>query len=139
MHESYADITSRIPGDPLWWDEHAVPRYEPFSHELAANIYADEVALCEIACCDCSRKFSVAFSRSEAFELIEAAEEKREPHPTLYDSLSRGNWHYGDPPNYGCCPAGPTMNSEPIRVLEYWHRVKFDWVQRTVKEERDGT
>ena len=28
--------------------------------------------------------------------------------------------HYGDPPNDGCCDAGPTMNSVPHRVIEYW-------------------
>lgn len=33
-----------------------------------------------------------------------------------------GTIHYGDPPNVGCCPAGPTMNCWDLRVLEFWER-----------------
>ena len=33
-----------------------------------------------------------------------------------------GALHYGDPPNMGCCPAGPTMSSIPREVLEMWVR-----------------
>ena len=41
-----------------------------------------------------------------------------------------GQVHYGDPPNVGCCGAGPVMNSVMHRILEYWSRdyeVSSDW------------
>ena len=37
--------------------------------------------------------------------------------------------HYGDPPNMGCCPAGPTMNCEDIKILEFWEMVDMRWVR----------
>ncbi|MFW6184041.1 MAG: hypothetical protein ACOC8X_09610 [Chloroflexota bacterium] len=42
--------------------------------------------------------------------------------PQLSELIDAGRLHYGDPPNAGCCPAGPTMNSEPRRVLEFYRR-----------------
>lgn len=31
--------------------------------------------------------------------------------------------HYGDPPNIQCCDSGPTMNSVPIEIIEYWEQI----------------
>lgn len=45
---------------------------------------------------------------------------------TLADQVSQKTIHYGDPPNYGCCPAGATMNSDPLRILQFWQRSKYD-------------
>jgi len=42
------------------------------------------------------------------------------PPGTLAERIRVGALEYGDPPNVDCCPAGPTMNSVPKRVLEYW-------------------
>ena len=52
-----------------------------------------------------------------------AAQRKRRP-PTLAEQVTDGSIHYGDPPNSGCCPAGPTMNCEDLAVVEFWRRYR---------------
>lgn len=126
MNHNYADIRSRIPTPPLWFDENAVPRYSDFAPRELSNIYADEGALVEIACQSCQMRFKVAFSRS-TMDDIRARMAGFEPKP-LADLIKENTIHYGDPPNVGCCPAGPTMNSDPLHVLEYWQRGDdFEW------------
>lgn len=115
MLHHYADIRERIVAHPMWWDEHGVPRYCPFAPNQCANIYAREAALVEIGCQACGSEFLVAFTAS-------AHEGKR-----LAEQIRLGTLHYGDPPNAGCCPAGPTMNCDDRRVLQYWRRTGFDW------------
>lgn len=39
MFARYDDILNRITDPPLWWDEHAVPRFVPFEPKYMANIY----------------------------------------------------------------------------------------------------
>ena len=41
---------------------------------------------------------------------------------TLADDVRDNSIHYGDPPNVGCCPAGPTMNCWNLSVVEFWHQ-----------------
>ena len=118
MHESYADIIERIKDPPSWWDEHAVPRYEKFRPNMAANIYADYVVLMGIACQGCGHRFKVAMSSGKYDYILYG---RKEPYDMLEDA-KKGNLHYGDPPNYGCCWAGPTMNSVPLKILEFWQR-----------------
>lgn len=123
MNNNYADIRDRIAEPPRWWDEHAVPRYSEFGNLEVANIYADEIALVKITCQGCGRPFHVAFS-TDCMEKFENGGR------TLAALIREKGLHYGDPPNVGCCAAGPTMNSEPRRVLEYWRRkAAFDWVR----------
>jgi hypothetical protein len=62
MFEDYSDITDRIAETPKWWDENGVPRYVEFEPRRAANIYAVEVVLLDIACSMCLRRFQVALS-----------------------------------------------------------------------------
>jgi hypothetical protein len=45
VNHLYRDILERIPTQPLWWDEHAVPRYCEFSPEQIAYYYAREAVL----------------------------------------------------------------------------------------------
>lgn len=138
MNESYEDIRSRIPEPPTWFDEEAVPRYCSFHPTRCADIYADEAALVEISCQACGTHFLVAFSsqyvmntihrmNSEAYWKLETGEQRldwieAQSKTPLADSIQDGSIHYGDPPNTGCCPAGPTMNCEDLRVCEYWSR-----------------
>lgn len=112
MNCHYKDILDRL-GPPLWWDEVAAPRYCNFSPDKLANIYADEAALLIVACQNCRRRFKVAISTSQIERLIHNG-------PLLSELIQRNVLHYGDPPNVACCPAGPTMNSEPIVVVEFW-------------------
>lgn len=125
MRHNYDDIRSRIAAAPLWWDEHAVPRYAPFDPSLVANIYAVEAALVEIECQACRHPFLVAFSIDRMQIAMGDAAETGMDVRTL---------HYGDPPNIGCCPAGPTMNSIPRRVVQFWTRPHLDWIRRPSEE-----
>jgi hypothetical protein len=107
MNNTYEDIINKIKESPAWFDENAVPRYREFRPTLVSNIYADEVAFMLIACQSCGREFKVAKSWS-----------KYDGTKSLSSSAS--TICYGDPPNVGCCPAGPTMCSDGVRILEFW-------------------
>lgn len=111
MHTDYRDIRTKAGGGVQWYDEHAVPRYDAFHPQACANVYADEVVLMEVRCQGCSKSFAVCMSKRRG-----------DVGPTLAEQISDKSIHYGDPPNIGCCPAGPTMNSVPIKVLQYWRR-----------------
>lgn len=118
MNGQYAEIIAAM-GEPKWWNEAAAPRYVEFSPRETANIYAVEAALVLIECQGCEREFKVCFSRSRYERAMSAR--------TLSSFIRGRDLHYGDPPNIGCCPAGPTMNSVPRRVLEYWHDCDLEW------------
>ena len=111
MYTSYDDILALTAEPPKWWDECAVPRFCNFEPSKVANIYCDEVALVEITCQGCRRAFQVAFSRG-----------RLDDGDRFHIAIPLRQMHYGDPPNVGCCGSGPTMNSEPRRVVEYWAR-----------------
>jgi hypothetical protein len=110
----YEDIRKKIKEDPQWWDEHGAPRYCPFSPDSLSNIYAEEAVLLEIKCQGCDRKFEVGMSYGFC--------DKMEGTRTLSERVKARSIHYGDPPNVACCSAGSTMNSDPIRVLQFWQR-----------------
>ena len=121
MHNSYADIRDRIAEAPRWWDEFGVPRYVEFAPSEVADIYATEAALLLIRCQNCRTPFRVA--NSWAWNLQET--------PRLSDTSVDGlpNVGWGDPPNAGCCPAGPTMSSDPVKVLQFWKREQLEWMR----------
>lgn len=146
MNANYADIIDRVVEAPIWFDEHAVPRYCPFKPNETASIYADEAVLFEIECQRCATPFLVCMTSDPMSRMAQASLrdgvfslEKRIP-----DTLE-----YGDPPNIECCAAGPTMKSVPLRVVEFWRRVSRPprWVRAPELEvaltcewqdERDG-
>ena len=127
MNEAYEDIRDLIGQEPQWWDEHAVPRFCAFDPSRCADIYADEAALVEIRCQGCERSFHVAFTNSP----VRKVECNGIDGPSLADEIRRKTLHYGAPPNVGCCAAGPTMSSVPVRVIGYWQRSfersRFQW------------
>lgn len=125
MNHHYNDIRSRIAEPPRWYDENATPRYCAFSPDETANIYADEVAFFRIACQNCGCTFDVCMSWTTFQGVIQRVQR-------LSEQIEARAIHYGDPPNVSCCPAGPTMNSIPLRVLEFWRRAPItpdgpDW------------
>lgn len=134
MNRAYDDIRSRL-GEPLWFDGHGVPRYDPFHPEMC-GVYDRYVAFVLIGCQACDQTFRVAVEWG-AEDMIAAAAAKAgtiDPAlPTADPDRWRavGSFHYGDPPIHGC--AGDTMNSVPLRILEFWHRPSdnspngFDW------------
>lgn len=119
MHHNYSDIRNLTKASPKWHDEHGVPRYCDFHPDKVANIYAAEAALVLIKCQACRTKFYVAFSEQNLkHKLWDDGQRKRVAF--LSDLISERTLHYGDPPNTQCCGAGPSMNSVPILVVEYW-------------------
>jgi hypothetical protein len=127
MHHNYQDIISRIQQAPQWFDESAVPRYLPFGPDHVADIYADEAVLAEIACQSCARRFLVAMTSSTKRRLVYN-------HPPLREQVADQSLHYGDPPNVWCCSSGPSMNSEMLRIVEYWTRERFEWERKAELE-----
>ena len=125
MLHHYEDIRSRIAEEPKWWDENGVPRYCDFSPQAVADIYARQAALVEIACQNCGQLFLVAMSQGMPFNPWTG-----KPVETLEEQVRRDGIHYGDPPNAGCCAAGPSMNCEDNRVVQFWRwrsAPLFDW------------
>lgn len=114
MNCSYEEIIEAM-GEPKWWNEVAAPRYLEFEPQHIENIYADDCCLALIECQGCGHPFKVAFSSSATYEFLD----NRRP---LSEVVQDGSLHFGDPPNIGCCAAGPTMNCMDIKVLEYWSR-----------------
>ena len=124
MRHNYADILSRIDEKPQWFDEEGVPRYDKFEPQACANIYATEAVLLLIHCQSCQHPFMVCISRSSAqsCELFGSL--------PLAKRVADNSIHYFDPPNIGCCLAGPTMNSVPQCVIEFWSRDGSRYWQR---------
>jgi len=126
MHRSYSDLTNRL-GEPLWWDEQAVPRYDPFGpHEM--GVYDRMVWLYEIRCQDCPKRMKVA----GAWNGMDYAELMRfldHPSANIWTPLDA---HYGDPPRHNCPGAGETMNCYDLEVLEVWGQdiEHWGWVRR---------
>jgi hypothetical protein len=118
MKQNFTDITSRISTPPLWFDVEGFPRYDPFHPSIQSNIYADEAVLLKIECQGCGHPFDVCITSDRHF--------RKE---TLEELVKTKQICYHDPPNIGCCAAGPTMNSIEIKVLEFWKRVKHEWTR----------
>lgn len=138
MHRHYDDILQATETEPLWFDEAAVPRFCDFSPSKLANIYADECALVRITCQSCKKPFLVAFSDSLGSRVMrQVGRGERELPASLAEEITAMTLHYGDPPNMRCCPAGPTMNSVPRRVLEYWRSEQAGAWQRNAELEID--
>ncbi len=116
MHHNYNDIRNRISTAPLWWDEVGVPRYCDFGPGEVNLIYATEVVFFAVACQSCGCRFNVALSWHPVHDCH-----------SLSRRVKQNTLHYGDPPNTGCCSSGPTMNSNPLYVLEFWQRGIGDW------------
>ncbi len=140
MNADYEDIRSHITAPPSWFDERAVPRYTKFHPTHLANIYASEGVLMEIGCQNCGDPFHVALSflNLSHDSLTEwAYDEHKNPIKTFVGLIHARRIHYGDPPNVRCCEAGPTMNSIPKRILEYWRRGTTSYWERDTALEVD--
>jgi hypothetical protein len=134
MYQPYIDILDRL-GNPLWWDEHGVPRYEAFTPRLCSDIYADFAALLEIQCQECDRTFPVASS----WNLVENALDRSEKNPPQDCKLPHdgdaGDFTYGDAPWHDSNPegkgqcGGTTMTTFVVRILQFYKRDVGDWIR----------
>lgn len=127
MWSNYASITSRIKDPILWWDERGIPCYDPFRPQDVCDIYANEVALVEIECQSCRRKFRVAMH-------LNALDITLGDCDTLEWQVQQGCLFYGDPPRHeyqdtGKRCAGETMSSDVLRVVEFWEKKSMEWVR----------
>ena len=131
MLPDYSDIESRL-GDPLWWDQNGVPRYEPF-HPRYCGVYAHYATLMIVTCQNCGRQFRVGIWRERHIQSYK--EGKLEfVSPTMPTVEDAGSFYYGDPPRHdtgptpsGECPCGDTMTSDPRQILEFWRWTGWDW------------
>jgi len=138
MRQEYADIRGRL-GEPQWYDENGVPRYDPFHPSLCSDTSAQEVVLLLVECCECGEPFEVAITRSLRGS------------PTLAEEVVSGTIHYGLPPMHDWCYFdGQTKDCIDRRVLEFWRRddpESQEWRRvralegeiKTVVEESEGT
>lgn len=116
MRCNYKDITSKL-GRPKWYDESGCPRYCNFVPTKVSNIYAEEVALFEIACQACGDKFLMAESWDDRDWF---REQTRGISARLKDKEYFG---FGDPPCFfNKCASGCTMCSDTIRCVEFWQK-----------------
>jgi hypothetical protein len=128
MHLKYHDILRHASGRPLWWLD-GVPRYEPFSPDVAGTF---EIALVQTACQGCGTRYDVSVR----------------PRPPLFHKLRNvlaytNSLEVGDPP-FAChelgatqCSAGYCTSSLEIKILEFWWRtgIRAEW-QRDKRLER---
>lgn len=135
MKQPYYDILELTEKEPLWHDEHGVPRFAPFAPELVSDIYAEEVALLDLQCQSCGRHMQCAVSWSQ----LSAIADRQDPEKaTLARRLRSGMADYGDPPCWhkgeSQC-SGSTMTAIEYRVLQFWRRDKTtNWVRVTELE-----
>lgn len=116
MRNEYEDIMDAVNKDPLWWDENGTPRFAPFEPRMVPDIYAREAILMLIHCQNCETEFEVSLTSGiDGYVFLGTMF-------PLADRIKSGTVHYGDPPNTNCCPVGPSMNSVPVKVLQYWRR-----------------
>lgn len=119
MKPLYSDILERL-GDPLWWDQRGVPRYEPF-HPSMVGIDADVVVLATIQCQFCGHPFRVAIEIDhwDHPRIVATAWNDGE---RVVEALQRESVGYGDPPRLltPCCEAGVTATSEIHGIHEVW-------------------
>lgn len=114
MTQEFTDITSKM-GKPKWYDTKGFPRYCTFHPNRTSNIYAQYVALILIGCQSCQKTWRVAVS----IHMLDVLGEHFQ-FPTKTDI---GSFHYGDPPSHVKHDhRGSTMNSIPIRVIEFWKK-----------------
>jgi len=126
MHSSFDDLIALSKDPPKWWDEHGIPRFCEFHPDVISSFYAHEVALLQIECQNCGHEFVVCVAQDgsdlASFHLV-----GREP-VRLSEAIQQ--IHYGDPPNIGCCASGPSMNSIPRKVLQFWEHgphTNYEW------------
>ena len=128
MYNYLADIIDKL-GEPIWWDsEAAIPRYCEFHPDELNNIYAREAALILIECQGCGHQFKISEDWERMDEILRGRKSLSE--------LIKEGWFlgYSDPPNIRCCPAGPSMSADSIRVLEFWKKENFEYISAKTKE-----
>ncbi len=129
MKALYEDILALTDEQPNWYDMDGVPRFARFTPKLCPNIYAKEIILLLIECQSCQQQFVVEMH----WHPISGKQ-------SISEAIDKGNLgyiHYGDPPRHGVsidshskCYAGDTMNSDSVKILEFWHQDMGEWERK---------
>jgi hypothetical protein len=115
----------------MWFDEGGVPRYVPFHPNRCALLGAEEALLAEVRCQGCGQPFLVALTWRDAGHYPQFQGLTLPPADRL-TKIGGNSLHYGDPPDIGCCDAGPTMGSDFHRIVQAWIRTAgpmAPWIQ----------
>jgi hypothetical protein len=118
MYRRYEEIREKL-GEPLWHDDQGVPRYIEF-HPSLCGVYDTHVALLNIACQSCGKRFLVAASYNAfiGFRI----------QLSLPTSDEAGSFGFGDAPYHGGC-AGETMTTDTMEIVQFWFKRTGDWIQ----------
>lgn len=127
VYPLYSDIRERL-GEPLWHDEHGVPRYAPF-HPSLLGVYDDRAALFEVMCQSCGRIFPCAAGTTRLWPIMAGKGTEEE---TL-DATLRRIIGWGDAPWHtheggGQC-AGTTMATTIAGIVSVWEKIDHEWQQ----------
>lgn len=130
MNNNFTDITDKL-GTPEWYDIYGYPRYCRFHPSVTHDIYSIMTSLIEIRCQECFCTFEVVMSYGQInlIKLDGSHLHAKDILPTK-DNM-HVYWHYGDPPFHDCI--GDTMNSEIVKILEFWTRnydIEDGWVRK---------
>ena len=120
MYQPYLDLRAEREDEPKWFDEYGVPRWCDFEPDAVNDIYANEVALIEIACQSCGRTYLMALSWNYGDNQVSLTDRLTE-RPDIVHCGDAPCW----PENRQC--AGSTMNCEDLRVVEFWRRRSSGW------------
>jgi len=116
MNRQYDDLLALTDRKPSFFQMGGVPRWEDFQPGSSTGVSTVDCAIAEISCQLCDTRFHVLMESS------------RSDKQTILEAIRAMTLAYRDPPNTGCCRAGPSMTSEMVRVLEYWERIEtFHW------------
>ena len=140
MLTDYRDIIEKI-GEPIWYDEHGVPRYCVFEPKQC-GVYITAAVLLAIECQSCGERSHVATVWNNTFPFMEQLRHAHEK--------GESNWNigfqdkvplehapsYGDPPRHNCSGGGDTMSSDTISIIELWVQEDWDWVRKEEIEKK---
>ena len=126
MKNGYGDVVAAA-GEPAWYDENGVPRYQEFHPYGCVNKRALEAFLVEVRCQACGRAYPVAITWDGNPQYLAGMALGPGLPLSQGHSAPNSSLHYGDPPNVGCCNSGHTMSSDFVRIIQAWTREKLRW------------
>lgn len=134
MKPDYSDITDQA-GEPDYWDDRGVPRYESFGPEQTAP-GTDHVALMRVGCQACTSVFRVAVERNtDRLRKQKILRTQTEIAPEEF-SIEKpdppedpGIFLYKDPPRHDCA-TGAVMTTIPLEVLQFCEKPGMNWIHR---------
>lgn len=129
MYPLYQELREAL-GAPRWIDRNGVPRYLDFHPGAAAEIYCDWVALMDVECQSCGKRFLCANAIDHCQVAVEFLRRGEDLPPNTTSVMipvvahwGDAPWHdwHGDPCGFESQCPGTTMTTE-FHNLRVWHR-----------------